>query len=261
MVAILSRPQCVNETAIRFGVRWSRGNLRWRHSIKVTDHENSGPVSIGFSETTFWHSRFECRSRQVCVFEGKHSASTDGISFAGTWVSCQEPATVTGSGVDLHTGYSPSQPVLSGKDPLPCQAIEAISTGLGTNPGGVSGCLSIGTATSEISWEVISADGSWRQSKMLTHELRESTTELQHMRSEPCQHHGLTTVKWCYLIFCQLRFGSRQESSRIPIYETWLVSLMGCLLWVQWWSCRGSRTTSPTSITYTICMWPLLRCS
>ena len=37
-------------------------------------------------------------------------------------------------------------------------------------------------------------------------------------------------------IHCDLRFGGRQESSRIPIYETWHVSLMGCLLWVQWWS-------------------------
>ena len=65
---------------------------------------------------------------------------------------------------------------------------------------------------------------------------RESMTELQHMRSELCQHHGLTTVRWHYLTFCQLRFGGRQESSRIPIYETWLVLLMGCLRWVQWWS-------------------------
>ena len=74
------------------------------------------------------------------------------------------------------------------------------------------------------------------QSKKLTHELSGSMTELQHIRSEPCQHHGLTAVRWHYLTFCQLRFGGRQESSRIPIYETWLVSLMGCLRWVQWWS-------------------------
>ena len=57
-----------------------------------------------------------------------------------------------------------------------------------------------------------------------------------HMGSEPCQPHGLTTVRWRYLTFCQLRFGGHQESSIIPICETWLVSLMGCLLWVQWWS-------------------------
>ena len=110
--------------------------IRWRHSIKMVNHENSGPVSIGFSETAFLHSRFECCSRQVCVFERKHPASTDGISVTGSRVSCQEPATITGSAMDLCTGYSPSQPIRNGKDALPCQAIEAISTGLGMNPGG-----------------------------------------------------------------------------------------------------------------------------
>ena len=90
----------------------------------------------------------------MCVLERKHPAPANGISFAGTLVSRQEPATIAGSGVDLRAGYSPSQPVRSGKDALPCQAIKAISTGLGVNPGvgvGISGCLYIGTATSEIS--------------------------------------------------------------------------------------------------------------
>ena len=56
------------------------------------------------------------------------------------------------------------------------------------------------------------------------------------MKSGPCQPHGLTTVRWCNLTFCQLHFGGCLESSRIPIYETWPVSLMGCQLWVQGWS-------------------------
>ena len=29
---------------------------------------------------------------------------------------------------------------------------------------------------------------------------------------------------------------------KIPIYETWLVSLMGCLRWVQWWSHNNSQS-------------------
>ena len=58
----------------------------------MADHENSVSVSIGFSETTFLHSCFECRSGQVCVFEGKHPVSTGSSSFAGTWLPCQEPA-------------------------------------------------------------------------------------------------------------------------------------------------------------------------
>ena len=62
-----------------------------------------------------------------------------------------------------------------------------------------------------------------RPSKRLTHELIGSTTTELHVRGR-------------YLTFCQLRFGGHRESSRIPICETWLVSLMGCQLWVQWWS-------------------------
>ena len=60
------------------------------------------------------------------------------VSLAGTWVSSREPATVAGSGVDLHTGYSPFQLIGSGKNALPCQATKAISTGLrlGTISGG-----------------------------------------------------------------------------------------------------------------------------
>ena len=61
-----------------------------------------------------------------CVFfERKHTAPASGISFAGTWVSRQESATIAGSGVDLRTGYSPSRSVRSGEDALPIQAIKA----------------------------------------------------------------------------------------------------------------------------------------
>ena len=65
--------------------------------------------------------------------------------------------------------------------------------------------------------------GGWKPSKRLTHELIGSTTTELHVRG-------------CYLTFCQLCFGGHRESSRIPICETWPVSLMGCQLWVQWWS-------------------------
>ena len=164
----------------------------------MADHENSVPVSIGFSETTFLHSRFECHCRQVCVFMRKHPAPTGGISFAGTWVSCQEAATVAGSGVDLRTGYSPFQLALLRQLKLYLRDSEQIR--------GDRQWMSDGTATSEISWEVISADGSWRQSKKPTLKLIESITELQYMKSGPCQHHRLTTVRWRYLTFCQRCF-------------------------------------------------------
>ena len=38
-------------------------------------------------------------------------------------------------------------------------------------------------------------------------------------------------------------FGGRQESCEIPIGETWHVLLIGCLLWVQWWSHNKSCFT------------------
>ena len=121
---------------VRFGGQWSSRIIWWRHSTKMADHENIAPVSIGFGETTFLPSCFECHSRQVCVFERKHPASTDGISVTRSRVSCHEPVTFAGSTMDLRAGYGTSLPIWSRTDALPCQAIEALSTGLGTNPGG-----------------------------------------------------------------------------------------------------------------------------
>ena len=67
------------ETAFRIGVRYSRGILWWRHSLKMTDHENCVPASIGFGETALISARIECLGRQVCVLERSHPAT----SFAG----------------------------------------------------------------------------------------------------------------------------------------------------------------------------------
>ena len=162
----------------------------------------------------------------MCVFIGKHPAPTGGISLARTWVSCQESATVAGSGVDLRTGYSPSQPVRSGKDALPCQAIKAISTGLGTNPGGMF-----------IHWNCNIRDIMRSHiSRWIVETVKEAYTRAERVYDQVTAHEvRALSASWAYN--CQFaRFGGRQESSRIPIYETWLISLMGCLRWVQWWS-------------------------
>ena len=71
-----------------------------------------------------------------CVFLRGNTQRQLMVSLAGARVSCQEPATVAGSTMDLCTGYSTSHLVRNGKDALPCQAIEAISTALRTNRGG-----------------------------------------------------------------------------------------------------------------------------
>ena len=83
-------------------------------------------------------ARIERISRQVCVIERSHPATTCGISFAGTWFPCEESTTVTGSGIDLRTGDSPSQPVRSEEDAVSCQTAKTLHTGLGKNPAGPS---------------------------------------------------------------------------------------------------------------------------
>ena len=213
----------------------------------------------------------------------KLPAPTGGVPVGGSRIFRQESATVTGSATDLSAEYSSSQPIWVGTDALPCQAIEAVSTGFIDNQGWVgcfwvgrgvwggggggggvgawwggwggwvgawwggggsgrgwgggsgrgggvgawwdgrgvggggadSGYSFTGTAPSKTSWEAISADGLWKPSRGL------------HTRD--CNHVTAHDVS------CQLRFGGRRESSRILIYETWLVWLMGCQLRVLWW--------------------------
>ena len=76
------------ETAVPVRVRYLRGILWWRHSLKIADHENCVPASIGFGETALISARIECRGPQVCVLERSHPATNCGISFAGTWFPC-----------------------------------------------------------------------------------------------------------------------------------------------------------------------------
>ena len=72
------------ETAVSIRMGCSRGILWWHHSLKMADHVNCVPASIGFGETALISTRIECRGRQVCVLERSHPATTCGISFAGS---------------------------------------------------------------------------------------------------------------------------------------------------------------------------------
>ena len=63
-----------------------------------------------------------------------------------------------------------------------------------------------------------------------------SMTVWQLMRSEHCQLHGRTTVRWLYLTSCQRLFGGLLEFSRTRTCATWPVLLRACRHWVQWWS-------------------------
>ena len=118
----------------------------------MADHENCVPASIGFGETALIPAHIECRARQMCVRQRKHTTTTCGISFAGTWFPSAESTTDPGPGVDHRTGDCPLEPSGSGENAVPCQTVETLLTGLRKNPGGaVSVCSYTGITTSEIS--------------------------------------------------------------------------------------------------------------
>ena len=75
------------ETAIRIRVRYSRGILWWCHSLKMADHENCVPVSIGFSEMALLHSCFECQLVVSLLPEPGFLAKNQLLSQAPEWIS------------------------------------------------------------------------------------------------------------------------------------------------------------------------------
>ena len=96
----------------------------------MADHENCVPASIGFGETVLIPARIECRARQMCVRQRKHTATTCGISFAGTWFPSEESATDPGPWVDHRTGDCLVESDGSGENTVPCQTVETLLTGL-----------------------------------------------------------------------------------------------------------------------------------
>ena len=224
----------------------------------MADHENCVPASIGFGETVLISARIECRGWQVCVLERSHPATTCVISFAGTWFPSEESTTVTGSGVDHCTRNFPSQPVQSGEDAVSCQTAEALHTGLGKNPG-------------RPSMDVCSLESQHQRYHEKSH---------QPMDRVDCQgslHTSWSRVWPSYCTWCQ---------STVSIMDVQLTALPDSGVWeviwglpefvstghglYRWWhvysgssggrttSC-GSRTSSPSSIAFTICMQPLLQ--
>ena len=138
--------------------------------------------------------------------------------------------------MDHHTGDSPSQPIQSGEVAVSCQTAEALHTGLGKNPGGPS-------------------------TDVCSLESQHQRYEKSHQPMDPGDCQGSLHSSWSRvwpsystwgqspvsIMGLQLSggltwhpvsgvFGGHLGSSRIRIYGTWLVSLMACLLWVQWWS-------------------------
>ena len=183
----------IDESAVRLEGRWSGKNLQWRHSTEMVDHKNSVPVGFGFGETTFIPSCFECRSRQVCVFK-RNTHRQLMVSLL------PEVGFLAKNHLPSQTPQWISVPVRQLK--LYLRDSEWIQRG----PTAVVHPL-------ELLHQRHHEKSYQRPSKRLTHELSGSTTKLQYMKSGPCQPHGLTTVRWCNLTFCQLHFGGCLQNS------------------------------------------------
>ena len=183
----------IAETAIRIR-RWCwRGILVWRHSPKMADHEMCVPVSIGFGKMVLIPARFECRVQQMCVSQRKHTATNCGISVAGTWFPSEESATNPGPWMDHRARDCPLESDGSGENAVSCQTVETLHKGFRKNPGGPSADVNTLESQHQRYYEEPhkpmdrgdcqgSLHSSW--SRMWWH-----------MRSEPFQHHGRTTVR------------------------------------------------------------------
>ena len=116
----------IAETPIR--IRWWcwRGILGWRRSPKMADHEMWVPVSNGFGKISVVPARFECRARQMCVRQRKHTATTCGISVAGTWFPGEESATDPGPWMDHRARDCPLEFESdgSGEYAVSCETVE-----------------------------------------------------------------------------------------------------------------------------------------
>ena len=246
----------IAETAIRIR-RWCWwGILGWRHSPKMADHEMRVPVSIGFGKTALIPARIECRARQMCVRQRKHTATTCRISVAGTWFPSKESATDPGPWMDHRARDCPLESCGSGENAVSCQTVETLHTG---GPSADAYTLEsqhqryheephkpmdLGDCQGSLysSWSrVRPCDGTWGQSPFSIMGVQLSGSPTWHPVS------GVLEVIWGLPEFVSTRHG---------LFRWWHVytgSSGGRT------TSSGSRTSSPTSIAYTICMQPLLR--
>ena len=231
--------------------------LKWR-TMKCV------PVSIGFGKTALVPARIECRARQMCVHQRKHTATTCGISVAGTWSPSEESATDPGPWMDHRALDCPLESDRTGETAVSRETVEALHTGLGKNPGGRQHMFMHCNRNirdimrSHISrWIVETVKKAYTQAdpeydRVTAHEVRAfqlfSFMGVQ-LSGGPTWHpvSSVLEVIWGLSEFVSTRHG---------LYCWWHVdtgSSGGRT------TSSGSRTSLPSSIAYTICMQPLLR--
>ena len=220
------------------------------------------PVSIGFGKMALVPARFEYSAWQMCVRERKHSTSTCGISTSGTWLPGEESATDAGAWMDHGTWDCSLESDGTGAYVMSRAAAEALHPGLGKNPGEPAANvyslepqhqryheephkpMDRGDCQGSLhsSWSSVwPCDSSWGPSAISFMGVQLSGGFTWHPVS------GFLEVFWSFPELVPARHG---------LYCWGHVdtgSSGGCT------TRRGSRTYSPTSIAYTICMQPLLQ--
>ena len=86
------------------------------------------PVSIGFGKTALVPARIEYSARQMCVHQRKHTATTCGISVAGTWFPSEESTTDPGPWMDHLARDCPLESDGSGENAVSRETVEALHT-------------------------------------------------------------------------------------------------------------------------------------
>ena len=226
----------------------------------MADNENCVPVSIGFVETVLISARIECLGRRVCVLEGSHPVTTCGISFARTWFAknqlpSQAPGWITTLGI-AHLNPSEAERMLCPVTQLKLYIRDSKESG-GGGGGASTDVYSLESqhqgyhepmdrgdcqGSLHTSWSrVWPSYGTWGQSTVSIMGVQLSGGPTWHPVS------GVLEVIWGLPEFVSAGHG---------LYRWWHVyyrSSGGPTA-----SC-GSRTSSPSSIAYTICMQPLLQ--
>ena len=230
----------------------------------MADAELCVPVSIGFGKTALVSARIKYSVWQLGVRSRKHATTTCGISTFGTWLPGEESATDAGPWMDHGTWdclLNPTEP-----ERMLCPVRQ----------------LKLYIRDSERIWGGQSA---------YVHTLE---LQLQRYHEEPCKPldrgdcQGSLHSSWSLVQSCdsawgpsafsfmgvQLSGGSAWHpvSGVLEVFRgvpEFVSAPHGLCCWGHadtgssggCTTRSGSRTSSPTSIAYTICMQPLLRCS
>ena len=227
----------------------------------MVDDENGVPVSTGFSTTAIIFP-CTCRVWQVCIRKRKYPASEDRVLFTGNRSFGCEPATVP--------GIAPSWPRCTRENVMSSQTTQAISKGYRKNSKNSSYIIEMERERLRLSLS------SHQEHHEKSYQQMDRWDHQRGLYMSRQRQRGQGHSAWSQGIICvmglQLSSGSTWHSAScvlkvVKSLPKFLSARYGQHCWwdVNIGSCSGrstssgSRTSSPTSIAYKICMQPLLR--